>query len=94
MDIEPGSSIAHYQIISRIGAGGMGEVYKAHDAVLGRTVALKILPADLVRNEEPSGVSFRKRAPPRLSTIPTSSRFTRSGRTTPSTTLRWSWSRE
>ncbi|MDQ3070251.1 MAG: protein kinase, partial [Acidobacteriota bacterium] len=50
--IEPGATLAHYTIIGRLGAGGMGEVYKAHDTVLGRTIALKVLPPHLVRNEE------------------------------------------
>jgi serine/threonine protein kinase len=50
--IEPGMVVAHYHIVGRIGAGGMGEVYKALDTVLGRTIALKILPPHLVRNEE------------------------------------------
>ena len=50
--IESGSSVSHYRVISAIGAGGMGEVYKAHDVTLERTVALKILPPELVRNDE------------------------------------------
>lgn len=50
--IEPGTSVSHYRIISAIGAGGMGQVYKAQDLTLDRTVALKVLPNDLVRNDE------------------------------------------
>jgi len=41
------TTIAHYHILSRIGAGGMGEVYLAQDTKLDRKVALKILPADV-----------------------------------------------
>jgi serine/threonine protein kinase len=50
--MESGSSVSHYRIISAIGAGGMGQVYKAQDLTLERTVALKILPPELVRNDE------------------------------------------
>ena len=47
VDSLPGQMVGHYKILARIGAGGMGEVYLAHDSRLGRQVALKLLPAYL-----------------------------------------------
>src|SRR3989449_3151799 len=46
------ATISHYRMLSRIGAGGMGEVYLAQDMKLGRNVALKILPAAVAANPE------------------------------------------
>jgi len=47
-----GEQVGHYQIIDQLGAGGMGEVYRARDLKLHREVALKLLPADFANNPE------------------------------------------
>ena len=46
-ELSPGSTLSHYRVISKIGAGGMGEVYRAQDTDLDRPVALKFLSEDL-----------------------------------------------
>ncbi|PYS62489.1 MAG: hypothetical protein DMF76_08890 [Acidobacteria bacterium] len=50
--ISPNTTIAQYTIVSKIGEGGMGEVYRARDTKLGRDVAIKVLPAAFSENSE------------------------------------------
>ena len=52
MTIAAGTRLGSYEIVAQIGAGGMGEVYRAHDTKLARDVAIKVLPANFVNDPE------------------------------------------
>src|SRR5437588_1039879 len=56
MPMTSGTRLGPYEIVSAIGAGGMGEVYKARDTRLDRTVAIKVLPPQLAADPQ-----FRER---------------------------------
>src|SRR5262247_1463541 len=52
MTIAGGTRLGPYEVVAPLGAGGMGEVYRAKDSRLGREVAIKVLPEAFVRDEE------------------------------------------
>ena len=71
MTLAPGTRLGSHEIVAPIGAGGMGEVYRARDTRLGRDVALKVLPAEMASSPDDwNGSSARqggRRAIPRIS---------------------------
>ena len=52
MTLAAGTKLGPYEIQSPLGAGGMGEVYRARDSKLGRSVAIKVLPSEVARDPE------------------------------------------
>ena len=82
-----GTRLGRYEIVALLGAGGMGEVYRARDHELGRTVAIKILPAAFAESADRLRRFESRHGRPPRSTTRTSSRST----TSVSTTARRTW---
>ncbi len=58
-----GTSLLHYDILDKIGEGGMGSVYRARDRRLDRLVAIKFMPADAVGDMTDAAAFSMKREP-------------------------------
>ena len=52
MSLKSGTQLGNYEVLAPIGAGGMGEVYRARDTKLGREVAIKVLPDTFAQDGE------------------------------------------
>ena len=62
MALSAGTRLGHYTILAPLGVGGMGEVYRARDTRLDRTVAIKVLPSEVIADPDPSTGSGSSRA--------------------------------
>jgi serine/threonine protein kinase len=61
MTLSPGARLGPYEVVAPIGAGGMGQVYRARDSRLGREVAIKVLPHELTRDSDVTIHDFSSR---------------------------------
>ena len=69
MPLSPGTKLGPYEILSPIGAGGMGEVYQAKDTRLDRTVAIKVLPSELAESAERKARAISQLNHPHICTL-------------------------
>ena len=82
-----GRTISHYQVIEKLGAGGMGEIFKARDPRLNRTVAIKVLAGSAMADPDRRRRFIQEAQAASASITPTSSPSTTSFPTT--TTSTW-----
>ena len=75
MSLSAGIRVNQYEILAQIGAGGMGEVYRAKDTTLKREVALKVLPDAFAHDSARMAASSEKPRCWHRSTIPKSAQF-------------------
>ena len=87
-----GQTLAHYEVTEKLGQGGMGEVYLAHDTRLDRKVALKVLPSGFAEREDIRGRFEREAKALAAMNHPGIVQVYRSRSRTASTSSRWSWS--
>src|SRR4029453_10338969 len=93
MTLEAGVRLGPYQIVAPLGAGGMGEVYRAHDPRLGRDVAVKTLPAGLAAAPERRARFEQEARAASALHHPNIITSSTSATTKASRGSRWSWSR-
>ena len=73
MTLKPGDWLNHYEVLSHIGSGGMGEVYRARDNKLQREVALKVLPKAFA--QDPERLARFRREAQVLAQLPAAQKF-------------------
>jgi serine/threonine-protein kinase len=87
-----GQSLGHYQILGKLGAGGMGEVYRAEDTRLRREVAIKVLPQRLAGDaERMARLTWEARTLAALNHPNVGAIYTASKSPAPSAIWSWSW---